>query len=58
MEDSRCEATQVEKKIPKDTESKMFPQFVLSNETKNNVYTRWWFQIILMFTPTWGNDPI
>ena len=21
-------------------------------------YSRWWFQIFFMFTPTWGNDPI
>ena len=21
-------------------------------------FTKWWFQIFLIFTPTWGNDPI
>ena len=21
-------------------------------------YTRWWFQICVIFTPTWGDDPI
>ena len=21
-------------------------------------FTRWWFQIFFIFTPTWGNDPI
>ena len=23
-----------------------------------NVFSRWWFQISLIFTSTWGNDPI
>ncbi len=23
-----------------------------------NIISRWWFQIFLIFTPTWGNDPI
>ena len=22
------------------------------------IYSRWWFQTIFIFTPTWGNDPI
>ena len=21
-------------------------------------FTRWWFQIFFIFTPSWGNDPI
>ena len=29
-------------------------QFFLGDQ----LYTRCWFQIIFIFTPTWGNDPI
>ena len=25
---------------------------------KHQQSTRWWFQIVFIFTPTWGNDPI
>ena len=25
---------------------------------KVQTLARWWFQIFLIFTPTWGNDPI
>ena len=24
----------------------------------SKMYSRWWFQIVLIFTSTWGNDPI
>ena len=27
---------------------------VISQKTRS----RWWFQLICIFTPTWGNDPI
>ena len=26
--------------------------------TSASVRDGWWFQIFVMFTPTWGNDPI
>ena len=28
------------------------------NKQNFNYTTRWWFQILFIFTPTWGNDPI
>ena len=32
-------------------------QFLFSS-SKGVTGTRWWFQIFVIFTPTWGNDPI
>ena len=25
---------------------------------ESNTFSRWWFQIFFIFTPSWGNDPI
>ena len=32
--------------------------FVFSAENFSHKYPGWWFQIVFIFTPTWGNDPI
>ena len=33
-------------------------QGTLSNSHRDDVNTRWWFEICFIFTPTFGNDPI
>ena len=43
-------------------EFRSFGVGVLANGTPNEQcskpWSRWWFQIFFIFTPTWGNDPI
>ncbi len=31
---------------------------IKENKDKHDTWSRWWFKISVMFTTTWGNDPI
>ena len=46
--------------VPRMDSSRGLVMFSVTSLTDGFIswFSRWWFQIFVIFTPTWGNDPI